>query len=212
MTDKKPLLVWFCGFCYDHTRDTKFRTELVNALDVHLLNVDAPHPGERPRGGFMWHSIPTDHKATLEAIKKALPQLKVSAKHIITQVEKELARLGLRWSDVILAGHSQGADQAARIALQHQPVKCVISLCGEDPAYLIQRDIKFKSTPIIWVAGIGDTILPKEYADCWKVYKAAGVPVAYLETECRVNGHDYPYESIIPEIVKKFEEIKAKAK
>ncbi|MCL2748645.1 MAG: hypothetical protein FWE50_01070 [Alphaproteobacteria bacterium] len=213
MAYKKPLLVWLAGFCYDHNRDTKFRTELVNALDVHLLNIDAPHPGSRPRGGFMWHDVPVAengvYKATPAAIKKALAELPASAQHIIQETKKELKRLNLDWSDVIFAGHSQGADQAARMALQHQPVKCVISLCGQDPAFLIQRDIKFTGTPIIWVAGIGDCILPKEYADCYKVYAAAGVRIKYLEAECRVNGHDYPYESIIPEIVKKYKEIKA---
>jgi predicted esterase len=208
---KKPLLVWLHGFCFDHNRDTAFRAELVNALDAHELWIDAPHPGSRQRGGFMWHDVPVSengvYRATPEAIKKVLAELPISAAHIITETEKELARLNLEWADVIFAGHSQGADQAVRMALQHQPVGCVISLCCEDPACLIQKDIKFTNTPIIWVAGIGDRILPKEYADCWKAYQAAGIRVEYLEAECRVNGHDYPYESIIPAIAEKFKEL-----
>jgi predicted esterase len=212
MTNKKPLLVWLHGFCFDHKRDTQFRKELAQALDTNLLNIDAPHPGERPRGGFMWHSIPTDHKANLEIIKIVMEQLKLSNQHVINEIKKELKHLNLDWSDVILAGHSQGADQASRIALQHQPVKCVISLCGEDPAHTISKNIKFTQTPIIWVAGIGDSILPKEYADCYKAYAAAGVKIEYLEAECRVNGHDYPYEKIIPEIVKKYKNIQGKIK
>jgi predicted esterase len=214
MTGKKPLLVWLHGFCYDNTRDAAFRGELANALDCRVLAVNAPHAGSRPRGGFMWHDVPVKHKAgiTREFIANCLKQLKVSAAHIIAETEKELTRLGLSWQEVIIAGHSQGADMAARLALQNQPARCVISLCGQDPEYTIQKNIKFKTTPIIWVAGIGDCILPREYADCYRAYRDAGVRVEYLETECRVNGHDYPCESIIPEIVKKYREIKGDIK
>ena len=169
---------------------------------VHLLYIDAPYVGSRPRGGFMWHDVPVRHKAglTREFVIMCLGQLKISAAHIFAETEKELKRLGLEWSDVILAGHSMGADMASRFALQHQPVRCVISFCGQDPEYTIQKNIKFKTTPIIWVAGIGDCILPPEYRDCWRAYRDAGVPLEYLETECRDNGHDYPSETIIPKI------------
>ncbi len=199
----KPLLVWLHGFCFDHNRDTEFVNKLRDALGANLLNIDAPHIGSRPRGGYMWHDVPIKHRAgiTREFVSECTRQLKVSADHIRKTVEAELERLGLSWGDVIVAGHSQGADMAVRFILQHQPVKYALSFCGADPEYTIQKNIKFKTTPIIWVAGIGDIILPQEYRNCWIVYRDAGVPVEYMETECRDNGHDYPHDTIIPKVV-----------
>jgi predicted esterase len=91
--------------------------------------------------------VPVRHKRgiTREFVIECIKQLKTSTEHIKIKTQEKLDKLGLGWEDVIIAGHSQGADMAVRFVLQDQPARAAISFCGQDPEYLIQKNIKFKA-------------------------------------------------------------------
>jgi len=212
---KKLLLVWLHGFAYTHKRDEAFAGKLTKALNADLFSPDAPHISDRPRGGMMWHDIPPtngrkyhndflaeDTEQTKQIVDKSLEQLKESVKYILESVKKELAARGLDWSDVVIAGHSQGGFMAPYIALTQQKVRAAIAFGAYDILGLISDSIKYPETSVIWINGIGDSILSPELLKSYQPLIKKGVNVDYLEVECRVNGHDYPSDNIIPKIAK----------
>jgi len=212
---RKSLLVWLHGFAYTHERDHVFAGKLADALGAQLYSPDAPHSSTRPRGGMMWYDIPPTNgrkyhndflaentTLTKQIVDLGIRQLKESTEYILGCISAEITARSLGWSNVIIAGHSQGGFMAPYIALTQQKLCAAIAFGGYDILGLIRDNIKYPDTPIIWVNGIGDSILSPELLRSYEPLAARGVRVDYLETECRVNGHDYPSDTIIPKIAK----------
>ncbi len=188
---KNKLLVYLHGFGFDKRNNEELVIKLADKLNAHILSLDAPFDSQRDRGGFAWYEIQKSPKKHIFDNK-----IDISANYIITEVNKKLLQLGLCWKDVILAGRSQGAFMSMYIAFSDKaaPNK-VISLCGFYPSEILEKGVKNKNIPIIWIEAKNDDVLTQDKKDTYKSLLVEGCNVKYVIDD--LSDHDNLNETIV---------------
>jgi len=147
---------------------TKERVLEMNLADG-MIALDAPFVVAS--GGRKWFTLPEEGTDA-----DIFEEMKESADYIL----KEIRGLGID----IIVGASQGGFMALYLTLNGiiRPKRTVALV----PFYLpgLVGEIKNRETPILWIAGGKDEVVPKEVAGTWRDLQAAGANLDYcLEPE-----------------------------
>ena len=139
---------------------------LKHRADLHCF--EAPNPY---KGGYSWFEkklIAGHQIVDADSFWKA-----------VDSINTKISDLGLERSQLILCGHSQGGAMACAAALK-EPVKTVISLCGDWPENI---DCPKSVCPVkvIWVEGGKDQYLSEARKQSYRRLIAAGADLKYIK-------------------------------
>ena len=141
------------------------------SFGVEFIAPNAPYPCEASSIGYQWFSL-RDYNAD-RFIREATASVKI----LKEAVEKALVARGLKWSDVVIMGFSQGGLMAALLGLSLEESPAGIlsysgALIGVDRIPIRSRP------PVCLVHGDADYVVEFEISEvAHDVFKAQGVDV-----------------------------------
>lgn len=193
----KNLLVYLHGLGYDKKENLEFQKNLANELDADLVSINAPHDSD---SGLAWFGITKDIET--KQLKSIFDErLDQSEQLVLNTIKKELSERNLNWSNLIIAGRSQGALMSLLLGLKsEQECKAIIPIAGFVSKKIL-NDSNIKSNPkTIWVEIDNDGVLTKPMQNSYKSLEGFGVKIDIVKD--KKSDHDNLDTEVIAEIKK----------
>ena len=168
------ILVFLHGKGADKNAYNQQMKRLASYLSADYVSFNAPFCYLEKKDKYLWFNK-FEQNNRRDAIKEEYL-------YSLDYVKKELQKLPVLLSDVVLIGHSQGGGMAVDVGLRLN-LKAVFSICGDLPYNL--KYISESKTPIYWLEGEDDTYINQERKDSYKILEKLGVDVHYrLVSNC----------------------------
>ncbi|MDR1361401.1 MAG: alpha/beta fold hydrolase [Rickettsiales bacterium] len=164
--------------------------------DAETLILDAPF--DTGFGGYKWFDL-FDDKGNPKYDDDA--GVNFSINYVKEKIAAHCAHRGPQDYDIILIGHSQGAFMSLLLTLTGVvPASRAVSICGFYPDVALAQGLKNKATPILWLAGAKDDVLPSDLSDSYKALQVSGIPITYYNDPD--SDHNYWSPAMFAELSK----------
>ena len=156
-----------------HKDDPKYKViyEIAKKRDVEVFAINAPEPH---KAGYKWF----DKKSG----ELAPDEIKPITDFVSEKIDDELRIRGFSYSDIIIAGHSQGGFLAMYIALL-KGAKEVIALTSSFHQCEMIENANYTDFKLYWIEAGKDSVVSKEAKEGYKLLQNISVEVKYIFSE-----------------------------